>query len=112
MMVTIEFERNGQTGSRKIHDFALESTLANYRKAGYAIISPAPAAAVEAPAAAPAAPAAPAAALTGRVGKGLAVHAIIEGHSKCGASYRRNSLGATTRRVHLTGEAITCRHCH
>lgn len=105
-MVTIEFTRNGQAGTKKVHTFALESTLASYRKAGYEITNdgkaPAPVAEI----------AAPAAELTGRVGKGLAVHEIVEGHAKCGASWRRNSLGHTTRRVKITGEAITCKHCH
>lgn len=102
-MVTIEFTRNGQSGTRKVHSFALTQTLASYRAAGYEITNDGSAPAV--------AEAASATDQTGRVGKGVAVHQVVEGHAKCGASYRRNSLGATTRRVNLTGEAVTCRAC-
>jgi hypothetical protein len=101
-MITIEFTKNGTAGSKKVHSFALASTLASFRRAGYTITSDG-----TAPAAAPAVTAEQ----TGRVGDGLAVHVIVENHARCGASFRRNSLGATTRRVRITGEDVTCENC-
>lgn len=102
-MQIINWTKGTQTGSKKVHDFALTSTIANFRAAGYTI--------VEAAAPAPIATPAPAAEQTGRVGKGLAVHRIAAGHTVCGASYRRNSLGSTARQVRITGEAATCGNC-
>jgi hypothetical protein len=102
-MVTIEFTRNGQTGTKKVHDFALEDTLASFRRAGYTITSDG---------SAPAAPVAtevPAAEQTGRVGRGHEVHRLVAGHSSCGASFRRGLN--TNRPTTVTGEAITCRSC-
>lgn len=104
-MVTITYRRGGQTDSKKVHTWALAQTLTSFRQAGYTILNDGSAPAVETKAETPAATQA------GRVGRGHQVHAIVEGHSKCGASYRRNALGATTRKVYLTGEAVTCRTC-
>lgn len=97
-MVTIEFTRNGQTGSKKVHGFALESTLRNFRAAGYTITAdgstPAPVAKVE---------------LTGRVGNGLAVHRIIGQAADCGTNYRRGLQKNLA--VKVTGETIDCVRC-
>ena len=100
-MVTIEFTRNGQAGSKKVHGFALESTLRNFRAAGYTITSDGSA---PAPVATPAQ-----AELTGRVGKGLAVHRIIGNGAHCGTSYRRGVQKNLA--VKVTGEPIDCVRC-
>lgn len=105
-MTTIEFTKNGKTGSKKVHAFALENELAAFRRFGYEILSPAPAAPVETPAA-------PVEEIgtTGTVGKGRKVHRIVVGHAICGASHRRNSLGKAGREVHITGQEVTCGSC-
>jgi hypothetical protein len=110
-MKVINWTRGTETGSKKVHDFAYDSTIASFRRAGYTI--------TESATTAPAQPVAPAATIatiatdeqTGRVGRGREVHRIAAGHTVCGASYRRNSLGSTTRQVSITGEPVTCRHC-
>lgn len=104
-MKTINWTRNGETGSKKVHDFAYDSMVASFRRAGYTVAEEAPAA--------PAQPVTETAAeQTGRVGGGREVHRIAAGHTVCGASYRRNSLGSTARQVTITGEQVTCRHCN
>lgn len=100
-MITIEFTRNGQSGSRKVHTFALESTLANYRAAGYTITSDG-----SAPVAAPVVKVT---GETGRVGKGREIHRIVGGGAACGSSYRKG-LNANSI-VKVTGEDVTCSHC-
>lgn len=99
-MITIEFTRNGQSGSRKIHTFALESTLRNYRAAGYTITSDG-----SAPVSVPVVTAEQ----TGRVGKGREIHRIVGGGADCGSSYRKG-LNANSI-VKVTGEDITCAKC-
>lgn len=100
-MITIEFERNGQAGTKKVHTFALESTLRNFRAAGYTIISDG-----STPAAAPVAPVT---GETGRVGKGREVHKIVGGGAACGSSYRKGLAANSI--VKVTGEDVTCSHC-
>lgn len=106
-MKNINWTRNGETGTKKVHDHAYDSMVASFRRAGYTVAD-------ETPVAAPTQPVteAPAAGQTGRVGRGREVHRITAGHTDCGASYRRNSLGSTTRQVSITGEPVTCRHCN
>lgn len=100
MMVTIQFERNGQAGTKKVHGFALETTLASFRAAGYTIVSDG---------SAPAPVVAPAAEQTGRVGEGRQVHRIVGGAAHCGTSYRRGMKGNLD--VRVTGEEMTCSKC-
>ena len=106
-MITIEYKaKSGKTGSKKVHDFALENELAAFRRFGYVILSPV-AKVVEV------SPVVPVEEIgtTGTVGKGKKVHRIVVGHAVCGASYRRNSLGNSARQVRITGQAVTCGNC-
>jgi hypothetical protein len=99
-MITIEFTRNGQTGTKKVHTFALALSLAFLRRDGYTITNDGTA---------PTPPAPATAARTGRVGKGREVHNLVDGGlTQCGSAYRRG----TNREVRVTGEAVTCQHCH
>lgn len=100
-MITIEFKRNGETGTKRVHTFALASTIASFEQAGYEILNDG-----STPVAAPTAPRT--AAVTGRVGRGVAVHVIVEGGlTDCGTGYRRG----TNREVNVTGEDVTCKLC-
>lgn len=99
-MVTLNWTKNGQTGSREFRtQFLADRFAAGLIRTGYDIVK-----------AAPVAETVPAA-LTGRVGKGLAVHRIVEGHAACGASFRKGHSFHTARKVAVTGETVTCRSC-
>ncbi len=98
-MQTIHWTRGNETGSKRVHDFALQSTLAAFRAAGYTIVEDAPAGDEITPAAEQ----------TGRVGKGREIHRIVGGGAQCGSSYRRG-LGANSA-IKVTGEEITCAKC-
>lgn len=100
-MITITFERNGETNSRKVHSFALDNTLASYRAAGYTIIS-------DGSTPVPAKVEAPATGTTGRVGNGLTVHKLVEGGgTECGTGYRRGK----NLEFKVTGETVNCARC-
>jgi hypothetical protein len=101
-MITIQWTKNGTEGSREFRTQVLADRFAaGLARTGYTVLDSAPAVEV---------PAAPVA-ITGRVGKGTAVHQIVEGHAKCGASYRKGHSFGTTRKVAITGEEVTCRGC-
>lgn len=109
-MITVKYTKDGQNYTKRVHTFAHTQTIGFLERAGYVITDNGLPQAPAAPEA-PAAPAAPAQ-QTGRVGNGKAVHVIVEGHARCGASWRKGHSFHTTRKVHLTGEAVTCRNCH
>lgn len=102
-MRNINWTKGDKSGTKKVHDFAYDTSVANFIAAGYIVLDEAPAA--------PAQAATTTTGQTGRVGRGREVHRIAAGHTICGASYRRNSLGSTIRQVSITGEQVTCRHC-
>ena len=100
-MITITWTKGETSGSREFdNERKAERFAEGLRRTGYTVDD----------AAAPVEEI-PVAEKTGRVGHGHAVHVIIEGHAKCGASFRRNHIGHTDRQVHITGEAVTCRAC-